>query len=173
MRWLSLKAAALRASKPADARGVSEEVVFRKTKVTRMPTFSGWPAVREGWEGERCDTRRMRSIGACGPHIGQVSVVQGTSTSRDLLIVHDPLLKFTRQVSDWTRHLSLQHVDIHKFVAEEAVREGADPSRASSRAPTCQGGHSIKVDRRRRNELCSTKIRTSARADRPNPLEPF
>jgi hypothetical protein len=106
-------------------------------------------------------------------HTWQIPVVQGTSTSRTPLIVRENRSMLTRPVVDWTRHLSLQHVDIRNFAAEEAVREGADPSRASSRAPTCQGGQGIKVDRRRRNELCSARTRTSARAHRPNPLEPF
>ena len=67
LRWLSVKVAASRALKPAGASGHQQELVVRKTKHTRMPTFTGSPAMRKQREGERCDTRRMRSIWACRP----------------------------------------------------------------------------------------------------------
>ena len=44
MRWMSLMAAASRASKPSGARDVNDRVVVQKTKHTKMGTFTGGPA---------------------------------------------------------------------------------------------------------------------------------
>jgi len=57
----------LRASKPAGASDACEEPVVQKIILTIVSTFTGSPAMRKQREGERCDTRRLRSIWACRP----------------------------------------------------------------------------------------------------------
>ena len=58
LRWMSLKAAALRAWTSAGARDVREEVVVEKTKGTMVGSSRCWPATRGKREGVRCATGR-------------------------------------------------------------------------------------------------------------------
>jgi|EP00966_Prymnesium_polylepis_P327799 hypothetical protein len=88
----------------------------------------------------------MRSIGACGPHVGQISVVQGTSSSWDLLIGHDPLLKFMSLVGDFKSALSIQRVDFRIFAAEEGHLVSSSSVDVEPRAPACEGGRDTEAD---------------------------
>jgi len=65
LRWMSLKAAALRAWTSTGARDVREEVVVEKAKHTPVPDSKCWPATRGKREGVRCATGHSRSNTGC------------------------------------------------------------------------------------------------------------
>ena len=65
LRWMSLKAAALRAWTSTGARDVREEVVVEKTKGTMVGSSRCWPATHGKREGVRCATGHSRSNTGC------------------------------------------------------------------------------------------------------------
>ena len=173
MRWMSLKAAALRAWTPACARDVREEVIVEKMKGTMVGSSRCWPATRGKREGVRCANKRLWPIVASGPRARKISGLQGTNDYRALSLGDAYRPSRRAVVCDFRAAGFLKTCRSLWHPTADLRLEEANVGGISARATTCQGGQGIKVNRRRRNELCNANTRTSAQAGRPNPLKPF